>query len=109
VLKACFVLFLAAAEKFPRFLFVVFLNSPCETPKTKTKNAIKKTIAQNNRGGPEGPREGGGKRRGKKTIFFVMSPDGFFSENKYRFFFYFPCYETPKKRDKKVDKQIYKI
>jgi hypothetical protein len=56
----------------------------------------KKETEQNNRG------------RGKKTEetkpHFVMSPDGFF---RFSFrVFEFPCYETLKKRVKKIDKKI---
>jgi hypothetical protein len=73
----------------PQITKIAFLNSPCyETP-----NKCDKKIEQSNRGRK--------KTAGKKTTFFVMSPDGFFLKEKKVFIVFLnsPCYETPKKRD----------
>jgi hypothetical protein len=42
----------------------------------------------------------------KKATFFVMSPDGIFRKTIFLVFLNSPCYETPKKRVKKVDEKI---
>jgi hypothetical protein len=63
-------LFLAAAERFPRFFLIAFFYSPCyETPKNAIKTKPSKTT------------EGGKKNGENKATFFVMSamsPYGFF-------------------------------
>jgi hypothetical protein len=48
------------------------------------------------------PGEGEKKTEEKKAAFFVVSPDGlFWGKSFFSVFLNSPCYETPKKRDKK--------
>jgi hypothetical protein len=83
--------FLAAAEKFPRFVLIAFFLTPLVTKRPKTR--FKKKNAPN----AKQPRE-------KKKPHFFMSPDGFFRK-KIIAFLNSPCHETPKNSIKKIDEK----
>jgi hypothetical protein len=64
---------MAAAEKFPRFFLIAFLNSPCyETP----KNAMKKKSSKTTEGGKKKP-------GGNKSRIFCDEPRWIFSKKSF--------------------------